>query len=90
MSLTHRLIKNNKLGRFRKERDLRQRDVAYLLSKSVKDINRWEQGTRTPTLKNAIKLSIALNCPIEVLYFDYYAHVRKEIKQKKKQIIRNI
>ena len=83
MSLILQNIKSNHLRRYRQKRSLRQRDIAYLVGSKTKDINRWERGIRIPNLRNALKLSAALNCPVEVIFFDYFSKMRKEIYQRK-------
>ncbi len=73
-------IKINQIRRYRKKRYLLQQDVAKLLKlQQENDIYRWETGTRIPSLANAIKLSVALNCPIEILFLEYFQQIQKEM-----------
>ncbi len=73
-------IKPNNIRRYRKLRYLRQRDIARLIgTKEPNDVYRWERGVRLPTLENALKLSYILKCPIEVLFFEQYRYLRKEV-----------
>ena len=73
-------IKSNNIRRYRKLRYLRQRDIAKLLGiKSHNDVYRWERGQKLPSLQNALKLSYILQCPVEVLFFDHYQALRKQI-----------
>lgn len=79
MSRDLRTIKRNQIRRYRKKRYLRQRDIAQMLGlKQPRDIYRWEVGQKLPSIINALKLSAALKCPIELLFLDHY----KEIQQK--------
>jgi transcriptional regulator with XRE-family HTH domain len=39
----------------------------------------WEKGRRLPTLENALRLSAAIACPIEVLFSHRFYQIRKEI-----------
>ena len=80
MSLNIRNIKTNQLLRYRNKRSLSQRDVSKLLGvEQATDICRWEKGQKMPSLINALKLSSALNCPVEVLFFDHFKQIRKEM-----------
>jgi DNA-binding XRE family transcriptional regulator len=84
MSCHVRTIKTNQIRRYRKKRYLRQRDVTKILGiKDTTDLYRWETGQKMPSLINALKLSVALQCPVELLFFDHYDQVRKELLQNK-------
>lgn len=88
MSLKLNQIKNNQLRRYRERRSLRQRDITDLLGlQQTTDIYRWETGQRIPTLMNALKLSAALDCPIEILFLDHFNSIRKQMRQKKLKLI---
>jgi len=48
----------NRLWKYRKERGLTQRDVAYILGiKNASQISHWERGDKIPGTKNILKLS---------------------------------
>ena len=80
MSRDLRKIKRNQIRRYRKKRYLRQRDIAELLGlKQRRDIYRWEVGQKLPSLLNALKLSAALKCPVELLFFDHYKQIQQEM-----------
>lgn len=80
MSRNLKTIRRNQIRRYRKERYLRQRDVARLLKlKQSCDIYRWETGKKIPSLLNALKLSAALKCPVELLFLDHYKEIREEM-----------
>ena len=80
MSCNFRSAKSNQIRRYRKERHLRQRDVARLLGlKHANDLYRWETGQKLPSLTNALKLSAALQCPVELLFLDHFKQIRREM-----------
>lgn len=80
MSRDLRTIETNQIRRYRKKRCLRQRDVAKLLGvKQACDIYRWETGQKLPSLINALKLSAALKCPVELLFSDHYKQIQQEM-----------
>lgn len=80
MSCNIRTIKSNQIRRYRKKRYLRQQDVAKLLGlKHATDLYRWETGQKLPSLMNALKLSAALNCPVELLFLDHFKRIRREM-----------
>lgn len=72
----------NHIRRFRKRRSLRLRDVADKLGlQQPGHIADWEKGRRSPSLKNALKLSAILGCPIEVLFSDHFRTIRRDIRR---------
>jgi len=80
MSRDLRTIKRNQIRRYRKKRYLRQRDIAEMLGlKQPRDIYRWEVGQKLPSIINALKLSAALKCPIELLFLDHYKEIQREM-----------
>lgn len=80
MSRCLRSIKTNQIRRYRKKRCLRQRDAADLLGlQCTSDLYRWETGRKLPSLLNALKLSAALNCPVELLFLDHFKRIRKDM-----------
>ena len=80
MSCNIRTIKSNQIRRYREERCLRQRDITERLGlKHANDLYRWETGQKLPSLMNALKLSAALNCPVELLFLDHFKQIRKEM-----------
>jgi len=86
MSCNIRTIKTNQIRRYRKKRYLRQRDVTRILGiKETTDLYRWETAKKLPSLINALKLSVALNCPVELLFFDHYSQIKKDLYQEKAQ-----
>lgn len=80
MSRDLKTIDRNQIRRYRKKRYLRQRDVSELLGlKQPCDIYRWETGQKLPSLRNALKLSAALKCPVELLFLDHYKQIQHEM-----------
>ena len=80
MSRNLSTIQKNQIRRYRQKRYLRQRDVAELLElKQACDIYRWESGQKLPSLTNALKLSAALKCPVELLFLDQYKQIQSDM-----------
>jgi transcriptional regulator with XRE-family HTH domain len=70
----------NSIRRFRRQRNLRLRDVAKMLGLNQPGhVADWEKGRRSPSLENALKLSAVLSCPVEVLYSDHFRIIRHNI-----------
>ena len=71
----------NQLRRYRRSRHLRIVDVAKLIGlKSPAHIAHWEKGRKLPSLKNALKLSAAISCPIEVMFRDFLEELRQGVR----------
>lgn len=67
----------NQLRCYRRSRHLRIVDVAKLIGlKSPAHIAHWEKGRKLPGLKNALKLSAAISCPVEVMFRDLFEEYR--------------
>lgn len=80
MSHEPKSVITNQIRRYRMKRCLRQRDVSERMGlKHTIDLYRWETGRNIPSLMNALKLSAALNCPVEILYLDYFKQIQKEM-----------
>ncbi|HEY0262614.1 MAG TPA: helix-turn-helix transcriptional regulator [Chitinophagales bacterium] len=63
------LIKHNLLRMYRKQSNLMQADIAYILGlPNYTRISRWEQGHRHPPLKMLIGYTLLFGVPIEALY----------------------
>lgn len=74
---------DNQLRVYRNRRKLRLRDVALLVGqREAAHISHWEKGTRTPSLDNALKLSAALRCPIEILFFERFNQLRNNVYEQ--------
>jgi transcriptional regulator with XRE-family HTH domain len=77
-------IPPNQIRWYRKKRKLRIRDVLKLMGlSSPSQIAHWEKGRKAPTLENALKLSASIGCPVEVLFFDRFQILRKEISDRR-------
>lgn len=80
----------NDLLRYRRKRHLTQREVAYLIGhRQAGHVSAWEAGTKTPSLVTALRLSAALNCPLEILFFPLYEELRHEIHERREQYKRS-
>jgi len=86
MSCDFSKIKTNQIRRYRKRRSLRQQDVAKRMGLKFENyVYRWERGSKMPSLINALKLSAALDCPVEILFLEHFDQIRKEMYPKKYQ-----
>jgi DNA-binding XRE family transcriptional regulator len=84
---TKREALNNRLRCYRLKRHLSQREVAVLIGhKHAGHLCTWESGKCVPTLKSALKLSAAINCPVEVLFFPMWNQLRQEVINRRKQL----
>jgi len=76
----------NQLRSYREKRGLRQRDVARLIGQSSSaHLSHWEKGRELPSFTNALRLSAAIKCPVEVLFYDLFDQLRKDIYENKKK-----
>jgi len=74
----------NQIRRYRKKRGLRIRDMLMLLGlSSPSQIAHWEKGRKMPTLDNALKLSAAIGCPVEVLFIERFQSLRKQVSERR-------
>jgi len=60
----------NRLRHCRVMAGLQQKDLASLMDIDPTQISKWEQGERTPSLYNAIGLSVALGVLVDELFYD--------------------
>ena len=80
----------NQIQKYRQKRQMSIEDMARLLNyASNKSYWEWEVGRRMPTLENALRLSYALRCPVEVLFFDLYDLLRREVKEREERLFKN-
>ncbi len=78
----------NQVRLYRRKRNLQLREVA--LSAGMPDVSNlahWEKGRKLPSLKNALKLSAIIQCPVEVLFFDLFDSLRREIREREKSLL---
>lgn len=57
----------NNIEKIRKEKGLTQEKLAQMIGDTQQHISRWENGKRNPSVKTLMKLSKALEVPIEEL-----------------------
>lgn len=49
-------------------------------------LSRYENGTRTPSLVNALKLEIVYRMPVAFLYRDLYKQLKDEIRKREEEL----
>jgi transcriptional regulator with XRE-family HTH domain len=70
----------NNLRHYRKERGLKQDQVAAALGLKNKTlISRWERGNSIPNLITAARLSVLYKIPIDIIFADFIETTTKEI-----------
>ena len=60
----------NHLFRLRRNRQMSQKRLAYLVGTSVRAISDYERGRRLPPLKVAMQLEIVLSAKVSEIYVD--------------------
>ena len=74
----------NQIRRYRKKHNLRLREVAQLVGlTSASHLSHWEKGRKLPKLKNALKLSAIIQCPVEILFSGLFNDIRHDVFIKK-------
>ncbi len=74
----------NQIRRYRRQRGLRLRDVAKLTGQScVAHISHWEKGRKLPSLENCLRLALAIQCPVEILFIDLFNQLKNEIYESR-------
>ena len=87
MSRERRSVIANDIRRYRRKRNLRLRDVALLTGHAnLNHISDWEKGRRAPSLLNALKLSAAIACPVEVLFSELFSRIRQNMYAHQKNV----
>lgn len=80
-------VNSNRLRRYRKERNLRVRDIARLVGiLNPGHVWQWESGRRTPSLRNAMKLAAAINCPLELLFREDFDAIRRDVAERRHKL----
>jgi len=70
----------NRIWRYRKIRELSQKDVARLLGhRNTAHVSRWENGVKIPTLDNALALACIFESTVEALFPERVAELRARI-----------
>lgn len=78
---------SNRIRKFRRESQLGQKQAVFLMGlKSVAALSRYENGLRTPNLKNLFALELTLGVPARRLYPDLATHVAKEIRLRREKL----
>lgn len=58
----------NKIKIFRKKKKISQSDVAKIMKVKQNTVSQWENDTRIPNVKQAIKMAEILETTVESLY----------------------
>ena len=58
----------NKIKEFRKKKKLSQSDIAKIMKVKQNTVSQWENDIRTPSLRQALKLTDILETTVESLY----------------------
>src|SRR5437868_13342535 len=72
----------NRLWRARKRRSLGQKQVAFLIEKSIDEVSRYERGIHLPELQTLLALEIVYGTPLRLLYRELYEQVRVQIAER--------
>lgn len=62
------VLTTNKIPEYRKEKGLRQVDLAQIIGCDSVTISRYERGLREPSLAYAILMAEYFNCPVEDIF----------------------
>ena len=77
----------NQLLPVRQRLHLQQKQVAKLLGhKKAESLSRYENGTKIPSLKTALKLAIIYDIPLRVMLDGYYEACRAEIARQEQTL----
>lgn len=83
MSFKGGIIKiHNRLWLARKRRGLGQKQVAFLIDKTIDEISRYERGVRLPELATALAIEVVYGAPLRVLFKDLYQQVLEEVNER--------
>jgi len=77
-----RVKKPNRLWIARKRRGLGQKQVAFLINKTIDEISRYERGVRLPELPSILALEIIYGAPPRLLFKEFYDQVLAEVRQR--------
>ena len=79
----------NYLRRYRKARDLKQKDVANILGlKSASMISRWERGLCLPGTLNLFKLAAVYRTMADALCIDLLRALRSDLHKREERVLR--
>jgi transcriptional regulator with XRE-family HTH domain len=72
----------NRLWLARKRRSLGQKQVAFLIEKTVAEVSRYERGIHLPELQTLLALEIVYGIPLRQLFRELYEKVRARITER--------
>jgi transcriptional regulator with XRE-family HTH domain len=72
----------NRLWKARKRRGFGQKQIAFLIGKSIDEVSRYERGTRLPELQTIFAMEIAYGAPLRFLYENLYEQVIKQMRRR--------
>jgi transcriptional regulator with XRE-family HTH domain len=72
----------NRLWRARKRCGLGQKQVAFLIEKSIDEVSRYERGIHLPELQTLLALEIVYGTPLRLLFRELYEQVRAQIAER--------
>lgn len=77
----------NSLRHLRKQRGLRQQDVADVLDIAHPSlISKWEKGYCTPHIITLVKLAVLYRTMVDAIYLDLRMEVKSEIRMKEQRL----
>lgn len=77
----------NQIRCYRRRRNLKLRQVAMLAGLTTPShLSHWEKGRKVPNLKNALRLSAIIQCPVEILFYDLFNAIRHDVFVKRRSI----
>ena len=86
--MKHKNIPNS-LRKYRKARDLKQKDVARILGlKGSSMISRWEKGVCIPSTQNLMKLAVLYRTLMDALFVDLARKFKETLLKREKEILR--
>ena len=89
MKETQRQAVPNSLRHFRKQRGLRQQDVAEVLDiKDASIISKWENGYCIPHIVNLVKLAVLYRTMVDAIYIDLRMTEKRQIHEKERRLKR--
>lgn len=77
----------NHLFRLRRNRQMSQKRLAYLVGTSVRAISDYERGRRLPPLRMAMQLEIVLSAKVSEIYVDEYQDLGRQVVTREDALI---
>ena len=69
----------NRLWLARKRRGLGQKQIAFLIEKSIDEVSRYERGIHLPELQTLLALEIVYGTPLRLLFPELYEQVYSKV-----------